>query len=209
MRARQWRHFIKRDKAHPRTQERAQRVAFWGTLVTLDTRGKNAVQVVGRSAWLDDPAATRSYVPPLETLVQRGAERAPVGHGRRLSFQATFRAQETASIKRLEVVFDHVAADFPPEVRSFLARVAEVGAGQSPGVHHVLDRVVEALVIARRAGDPTIERESNLVGAEEGAERVCHGAAVEGVRCRVLGMVRRRTQRLPVGLALNPKAPPL
>jgi hypothetical protein len=32
---------------------------------------------------------------------------------------------------------------------------------------------------------------------------------VEGVRCRVLGMVRRRTQRLPVGLALNPKAPPL
>jgi hypothetical protein len=182
---------------------------FLGHARYVGHEGKNAVQVVGRSAWLDDPAATRSYVPPLETLVQRGAERAPVGHGRRLSFQATFRAQETASIKRLEVVFDHVAADFPPEVRSFLARVAEVGAGQSPGVHHVLDRVVEALVIARRAGDPTIERESNLVGAEEGAERVCHGAAVEGVRCRVLGMVRRRTQRLPVGLALNPKAPPL
>ena len=90
-------------------------------------------------------------------------------------------------LDRLEVVLDDVAANFPPEVRSFLARVAKVETGEGPREHHVLDRVVEAPVIACRAGDPAIERESNLVGAEEGAERVCYGAAVEGVRCRVRG----------------------
>src|SRR4030095_5776572 len=98
-----------------------------------------------------------------------------------------------------------MTASFPPEVRSFLARVAKVETGKGPREHHVLDRVVEALVIARRAGDPAIERESNLVGAEEGAERVCHGAAVECVRRRILRMVRRRAQRCPgwIGLGIR------
>ncbi len=99
----------------------------------------------------------------------------------------TARPSSSMTSDRLEVVLDHVAADFTPEIRSFFARVAKVEAGQGPREHHVLDRVVEAFVIARRGGHPTVEREVDLVGAEERAERVCHGAAVKGVRCRVLG----------------------
>ncbi len=106
-------------------------------------------------------------------------------------------------MKRLEVVLDHVAADVPPEARAFFAGVAKVEAGQGPREHHVLDCVVEALVIARRAGDPTVERKGDIVGTKERAECLCHGAAVEGVRRRVLGVTRRRAQRLPVWVRLG------
>ena len=80
-------------------------------------------------------------------------------------------------------------------------------AGQGPREHHVLDCVVEALVIARRGGHPTVERKGDIVGTEERAECLCHGAAVKGVRRRVLGVVRRRAQRLPGGVRLGGGVP--
>jgi hypothetical protein len=58
-----------------------------------------------------------------------------------------------------------VAADVPPEARAFFAGVAKVEAGEGPREHHVLDRIVEPLVLARRAGDPTVEREGDVMTA--------------------------------------------
>ncbi len=74
-------------------------------------------------------------------------------------------------LDRLEVVLVHVPTNVPPELRAFLAGVAKVEASQGPRQIHVLDRVVETIVLARRAGDSAIEGEGDIVGAEECPKR--------------------------------------
>ena len=78
-----------------------------------------------------------------------------------------------------------------------LVGVAEVEADQDTRPVDVLDHVVEAVVLACRPGDPAVERERDLVGAEERVQRLGHGGAVAGVRRRVLREVRRPAQRPP------------
>src|SRR5207247_3317410 len=48
-----------------------------------------------------------------------------------------------------------------------------------------------------QAGRAAVEREGDLVRAEEGVECLDDGGAVARVRRRVLGEVRRRTERVP------------
>jgi len=73
---------------------------------------------------------------------------------------------------RLEVVLVHVPSNVPPEVRAFLAGVAKVETGQGPRQIYVLDRVVEAIVLAGRAGNSAIKGEGDLIGAEECPKRL-------------------------------------
>src|SRR6266536_825786 len=98
----------------------------------------------------------------------------------------------SASAERLEEVLDDVAADRAPEVRALQVRVTEVEAAEDTRPVDVLDHVLQAVVLARRPGDPTVEREGDLVGAEERVQGLDHGGAVAGVRRRVLREVRRR-----------------
>ena len=65
----------------------------------------------------------------------------------------------------------------------------------------VRDDVVEAGVVAGRVGDAAVERERDVVGAEERVQRRDHRGAVAGVRGRVLGEVRRRPSGCQVGSA--------
>src|SRR5438034_11064559 len=100
---------------------------------------------------------------------------------------------------RLEEVLVHVPTNVPPELRAFLAGVAEMEAGQGPRQIHVLDCVAEAIVLPRRRRPrhPTIEGEGDLVSAEECPKRRRYRRAVRSMRRRILGVVRRRAQRHP------------
>ena len=69
----------------------------------------------------------------------------------------------------LEVVLVHVPTNVPPEVRTFLARVAKMEAGQSARQFDVPDRVAKATVLARwrRPRHPAIESEGDPIGSKE------------------------------------------
>ena len=68
---------------------------------------------------------------------------------------------------------------------------------EDTGQVDVLDDVLEAVVVPGGVGGAAVERERDLVGAEERIERRDDGGAVAGVRGRILGEVRRRSERLP------------
>src|SRR4051812_45734716 len=85
------------------------------------------------------------------------------------------------SAERLEVISDDVGADRAPECSALQIGVAEVETDEDACPVDVLDHVVETLVVTGRAGDATVERERNLVGAEERIERLDDRGAVAGV----------------------------
>src|SRR5215831_20073 len=92
----------------------------------------------------------------------------------------------------LEEMICHVPTDCSPEVRSFLARIAEVKADQDARLLNVSDHLVEAAVVARgcRPRHAAIEVEGNPVGAEKLCQRRQHGIAID--LCKALRNADRR-----------------
>ena len=76
--------------------------------------------------------------------------------------------------------------------------VAEVEADEDAGPVDVFDDVIEPGVGAVRVGGAAVERDLDLVGAEEGVERGDDRGRVAGVGRRVFGEVRGRPE-----LAIN------
>src|SRR5436305_2934705 len=120
--------------------------------------------------------------------------------GRRRPLEAASCADVSASAGWLEIVVDDVPADLASKARALQVGVAEMEADEHAGPVDVLDDVVEAVVGARRlrqARRPAVEREGDLVGAEEGIQSLDDRGAVTGMSRGVLGEVRRRAERLP------------
>jgi hypothetical protein len=105
---------------------------------------------------------------------------ASAGDGRRL-VQATFRAQETASIKGLEVVFLKVVGDLAAEHGSLGIGGAEVDAGPHSSVDNFVEDVREPLEVPCSAGFVAERADGDLVRAEKVLERVHERTCVAGV----------------------------
>ena len=80
-------------------------------------------------------------------------------------------------------------------------------AGEHARSVNVLNYVAKACILARRAGNPTVEREDDIVGAEERFQCSRHGGTMGRVCRHVLGEVRRRTQRHPGWIRFSRRVP--
>src|SRR5215218_2191484 len=90
-----------------------------------------------------------------------------------------------SSTRRLEVVLVEPARDLLAEHRALHVGGAEVDAAPDAGIDDLLERVREAVEAPRRAGRREAlvagRREGDLVGAQEGLQRVHRRTADAGV----------------------------
>src|SRR6185437_5257050 len=84
----------------------------------------------------------------------------------------------------LEVMVDDVATNVTSKGCTLLVGAEVVEADEDARQVDVAHDVLQAAVGARRTRNPTIEREGDVVGAEEGVQRRDDRAAVAGMRRR-------------------------
>src|SRR5262245_46138395 len=100
----------------------------------------------------------------------------------------------------LEAMLGDIPADLSAEARALEVGVAEMEPDEDACLIDVFDHVVKPVVTPYGPRHSAVKDKGDLVGAKERIQGCDHGSAVAGVRRRILGEVRRRSERLPAGV---------